>query len=132
MGVAMHLVDVLGIALTFERLAVRRSAHTTLSLLVTQPVTLRCSYYQANMSTKNQRLKESLLHLIAGMQTAYGPALRDAVSATAVCNTIAPALNDPQSATRQLAVSTLANLYPIYGEELTVSTHKVCQRDELR
>jgi hypothetical protein len=73
------------------------------------------------MSTKNQRLKESLLHLIAGVQTTYGPAMRDAVGAVTVCNTVAPALNDPQSSTRQIAVTTLANLYPIFGEGLTVS-----------
>lgn len=75
---------------------------------------------QATVNSKNQRLKESLLVLLQRMQTIYGAAMRDAVSALSMCTTLAVCLNDPQSSMRQVAVTTLASLYPTYGEELVV------------
>jgi hypothetical protein len=59
--------------------------------------------------------------IIQRLQQKYDSAVKDTVSAIIMCSTLAVALNDPQNAMRQMAVSTLAGLYPIYGEELVVS-----------
>lgn len=58
------------------------------------------------------------------MQRIHGSAIRDSVGAAALCSALAVALNDPQSSTRQLAVTTVASLYPVYGEALVVSVFR--------
>lgn len=73
------------------------------------------------MTHKNQRVKESLLTIISRLQAQYGAELRHAVNVTSMCKAVSPLLNDSVGALRQLAVTTLAELYPIYGEDMVVS-----------
>lgn len=74
------------------------------------------------MTHKNQRVKESLLTIISRLQVQHGAELRSVVSVTSMCKAVSPLLNDSVGALRQLAVTTLAELYPIYGEDIVVSS----------
>ena len=66
-------------------------------------------------------MKESLLAVIARLQEVYGNELRPVITANSMCTTLAVLVNDAQASTRSLAVTTLANLYQVYGEDLVVS-----------
>lgn len=84
------------------------------------------SHLQTNITHKNQRVKESLLAVIARLQEVHGMELRTVVSANSMCATLAVLVNDAQASTRSLAVTTLANLYQVYGEELVVRRSSSC------
>ncbi len=74
-------------------------------------------------------MKEGLLAVVSRLQELHGSELKAAVSSSCMFNTLSVLLNDSQATTRQLAVSTIANLYPVYREELVVSyfshTHQI-------
>lgn len=78
--------------------------------------------HQSNVSHKNQHVKEGLLAVITRLQDMHGSDhLRTSVSAQTMCTTLSVLLTDAHVDTRHLAVTTLAGLYPTYGEDLVVS-----------
>lgn len=109
---------------TFERIAVITVILYATNEIIADAV-LCFLREQANITHKNQRVKEGLLAVITRLQEMHGSEqLRAAVSAQTMCTTVSVLLNDAQAGTRQLAVTTLAGLYPTYKEELVVrQTH---------
>ena len=99
MEVILSLIDVMGLSVGLDRIV-------------------------THLSSRNQKLKESILGLIMRLHEVYGEGLR---TSSSLVPAIALTLNDSQSVVRQLAITTLVNLHSVFGDQLveTVMKHEI-------
>jgi hypothetical protein len=79
--------------------------------------------HQSNITHKNVRIREQLLHVVRRLFDLYGEAMLLFVNLT---SRMVVLLRDPQDTIRQLAVEILAQIFLLRGENLLVRSYNCC------